>query len=830
MSVQGGKRIFVSSTFLDNEARRKVVADAITAAGHVVVGMEHFTAAPRPPLAECRRIVEGCHCMVGILAHRYGWIPEGETRSITEIEYDTATAAGIPRLMFVLAEAEPVNLEEDLDQGPDRWEKQPKLRAFKAKISEELTPARFEEATLGTRVMQALQENAALLQRDNRELEFSPSKPLWSGQLRTGPELDPFPGRNGRPNDGRDRSELTVVGRREGSRVRWSYRTEHHSAPFVEREVPWNHALTDLAEVLKHGDGLTLERLGLELGAMLLGVAPEAEHHEICRTLFRGDRSDWTTPLAGSARVRLALCDELAALPWRLAALRDREGSAYWLTDQGWTFEHSHGERSRRVVSFPNPCSVVVVIPEHGPLREVGTYFIECARERLSTLWPNEDARLSQRLVVVHGHERLREELHRRPDIVIVLGRALSVPEPRLEFKTGVGDYGTSNFVPLSQLIEQLASEEIKLLYLATTNAIQVPAAARGRLACIVSPRLASSDRDTVETALFWLRTMLTEGFDPVRALHGVPSTGGTRRWVTMAATADFRDWNAAPAISASVDQLARRRIDRDEPRALFMRHVDELVKDERRRVEAFIVHGNAKDRLDWFGDQLVQECKDRGPSWQAYRQCIPFPSGRGSVEGIRDQLERVLADVLGLDEEVSARGTLRSIGQERGWPRRPFVYWLDWGACLEGISGEALEAWMGVVRDELPLLAKGSKNMRVVSTLAVVPSEPALFRQVTTDLVDRHQSDQCSITAFDPLGLVRAVHLERYLRDPRVTRCPEGLIRVAAKAVIRQTGGYFEDVIELVEQTERCRGWRDLIDAAAPVEPDRPYPPHRSL
>jgi hypothetical protein len=48
-------KVFVSSTYLDNQERRKLVQDAITMAGMVWHGMEIFTASTRPMAEECLR-------------------------------------------------------------------------------------------------------------------------------------------------------------------------------------------------------------------------------------------------------------------------------------------------------------------------------------------------------------------------------------------------------------------------------------------------------------------------------------------------------------------------------------------------------------------------------------------------------------------------------------------------------------------------------------------------------------------------------------------------------------------------------------------------------
>jgi hypothetical protein len=50
-------KVFVSSTFLDNQERRRLVQDAITMAGMVWHGMEIFTASTRPTVEECLRYV-----------------------------------------------------------------------------------------------------------------------------------------------------------------------------------------------------------------------------------------------------------------------------------------------------------------------------------------------------------------------------------------------------------------------------------------------------------------------------------------------------------------------------------------------------------------------------------------------------------------------------------------------------------------------------------------------------------------------------------------------------------------------------------------------------
>ena len=76
---------------------------AISAAGHVIVDMADFPATDQPAAQVCTERVRGCQVYVGILGTRYGSPVLDRTEvSYTELEFDTATAAGLPRLLFLL--------------------------------------------------------------------------------------------------------------------------------------------------------------------------------------------------------------------------------------------------------------------------------------------------------------------------------------------------------------------------------------------------------------------------------------------------------------------------------------------------------------------------------------------------------------------------------------------------------------------------------------------------------------------------------------------------------------------------------------------------------
>jgi tetratricopeptide (TPR) repeat protein len=79
------------------------VERAVSAAGHVIVDMADFPAADQAPAQLCADRVRDCDVYVGVLGTRYGSpVRDMPEVSYSELEFDTATEAGLDRLVFLL--------------------------------------------------------------------------------------------------------------------------------------------------------------------------------------------------------------------------------------------------------------------------------------------------------------------------------------------------------------------------------------------------------------------------------------------------------------------------------------------------------------------------------------------------------------------------------------------------------------------------------------------------------------------------------------------------------------------------------------------------------
>ena len=132
-------RVYVSSTFEDLKDYRAKINEGLRRAGYELVAMEDYPAFDQRPLQKCLEDVASCQLYVGILAKRYGYIPDQdnpEKLSITEREYLQASQSVLPRLVFQLDPKAPW-LEQFDDRLQNDGDRGANIRRFRDHVGRE---------------------------------------------------------------------------------------------------------------------------------------------------------------------------------------------------------------------------------------------------------------------------------------------------------------------------------------------------------------------------------------------------------------------------------------------------------------------------------------------------------------------------------------------------------------------------------------------------------------------------------------------------------------------------------------------------------------------
>jgi hypothetical protein len=148
-------RIFLSSTFEDLLDYRQAVDEAIRGLNLHSDDMLVWPADSRSPAENSIDRVRRSDILVLLVAHRYGTIPDGADKSIVELEYLAARAAGIPVYAFFV--------DEDHDWPPKHMdESRSQVRDFKARVAKDVTRKFFRsQQELALLVTQALAHHVA---------------------------------------------------------------------------------------------------------------------------------------------------------------------------------------------------------------------------------------------------------------------------------------------------------------------------------------------------------------------------------------------------------------------------------------------------------------------------------------------------------------------------------------------------------------------------------------------------------------------------------------------------------------------------------------------
>ena len=179
----------ISSTALDLPEHRAQAHQACLDAGVFPIGMEQLPARDATGVAASLEMVEQADIYIGIYAFRYGWVPDGQDISITEMEFDHAVARKAEdKLQEILVFTAHKNHAVTFDDVEADKVAQEKLRKFKERAADRRVRREFKSAEeLHRLVFQALSEF-----KSRQQGAFEAPRTLIPHNL---PRLQPFFGR-----------------------------------------------------------------------------------------------------------------------------------------------------------------------------------------------------------------------------------------------------------------------------------------------------------------------------------------------------------------------------------------------------------------------------------------------------------------------------------------------------------------------------------------------------------------------------------------------------------------------------------------------------------
>ena len=176
--------------------------------------MEFFDSQAEEPTTVCGKEIEECDLFLGIYAHRYGFLPKGSDKSITQMEYEPAIQLGKKCHCFIV--------DAKFPWEPDfiAFEKRYNLKTFLNEVKEKHVFSCFTDRGTLKPNSRLLWENGSHLRKDQ-----IPQKRVSLGRRLLTSRI--WPGM------------FWVLGRKVPLNIDLLSLVAKISAPFIPRFIPW---------------------------------------------------------------------------------------------------------------------------------------------------------------------------------------------------------------------------------------------------------------------------------------------------------------------------------------------------------------------------------------------------------------------------------------------------------------------------------------------------------------------------------------------------------------------------------------------------------------
>jgi len=132
--MEKSAQIFISGTYEDLKEERHTVINNLNKLDNAKpVTMEYTGSNPESTLASSLKLIEKSDIFICIIAHRYGNVPGGHEKSITELEYMKASELKIPILIYITAISKEDTKYKNVEQDHTKMKK---LDDFKNYLNE----------------------------------------------------------------------------------------------------------------------------------------------------------------------------------------------------------------------------------------------------------------------------------------------------------------------------------------------------------------------------------------------------------------------------------------------------------------------------------------------------------------------------------------------------------------------------------------------------------------------------------------------------------------------------------------------------------------------